>query len=169
MNKKLKDIKQTGFKTPKDYFSTLEDAVLDQIKTDDLLKGMESTGYSLPEGYLSSVEDNVFNKLDSNKDVKVVSLLSRRNLLYMSGVAAAIVILFSVFIKNEVNTNEELDYDMVENYIMQQDISSYELAALLTEEELESINSEVMDEAFTDDEMETYLLENVNIEEIIEQ
>lgn len=168
MSNKLNDIKNTGFKTPKDYFDTVEDAVFSKLKTEDITDNIEDTGFKLPDNYLNTIEDKVFTKLES-KDTKVISIFSKRNLLYISSVAAAIVILFSVLMKKEITLDQDLDYDMVKNYIIDQDVSSYELAALLTEEELSSINSEIMAEAFSDEDMEDYLIENINIEDIIEQ
>jgi hypothetical protein len=58
---------------------------------------------------------------------------------------------------------------MVESYIINQDISSYEIASLLTEEELLNINSDILDETFNNQDMENYLLENVNFQDLIEQ
>lgn len=168
MSKKLNDIKNTGFKVPKDYFDTIEDTVFNILKAEDSLHKIDNPGFTMPENYLDNIEAKVFENIES-KDAKVIPLFSKRNLLYASGIAAAIVILFSVFMKNEVALDQDLDYDMVKNYIIDQDVSSYELAALLTEEELSSINLDIMDEAFSDEDMEDYLLENINIEDIIEQ
>ena len=168
MSDKFKHIKKTGFTTPKEYFNSIEDSVFDALKTDDLLKDVNDPGFALPNDYFDNIEDTVLAKLESNDVNKVISLWSRRNVLYLSGIAAAIVLLFSVFI-NQSSSIEDLDLDLVENYILEEDISSYELASLLTEDELSSINLEIMDEAFTDEEMTDYLLENIDIEDIIEQ
>ncbi|MBT8273930.1 MAG: hypothetical protein KJO77_08995 [Bacteroidia bacterium] len=168
MSKKLKNIKKPGFKTPKDYFDGLEDAVFSQLSTKNLQESIDNHGFSMPEGYMNGIEDKVFNKLDQDA-TKVVSLFSRRNILYVSGVAAAIVLMFSIFMNRDTQTIEDLDQNLVENYILDQDISSYELASLLTEEELTSINDDIMQEVYDEESLEDYLLENVNLEDIIEQ
>ncbi len=169
MKKDFNNIKNTGFKVPKDYFNTLEDTILNKIKTDSILKGIDNPGYEMPDGYLNSVEENIFNKVPKKASTKIISLFSKRNLIYISGVAAAIVILFGFFWNNTNASEMELDYEMVESYLIDQNISSYEIASLLTEEELSNIDSEIMNEAFNDEDMEDYLLENVNFEDIIEQ
>jgi len=167
---KLKNIKDPGFKVPKEYFNSLEDAVFSKLNTEELQGKIDDHGFAMPKDYLDAIEDKVFSKLNKNDDnVKVVSLFNKRNLLYISGIAAALVIMFSIFINKNDGTSEELDYEMVENYIIDQNISSYELASLLTDEELLEVNSDIMDEAFGDDSLEDYLLENANIEDIIEQ
>jgi hypothetical protein len=167
---KLKNIKDPGFKAPKDYFDDLEDAVFSKLNTEQIQGKVDDHGFTMPKDYLDSIENKIFSKLDSDdNNVKVVSLFNKRNLLYISGIAAAVVIMFSVFMNKNDGSSEELDYELVENYILDQNISSYELASLLTNEELLEVNSGIMDEAFGDDSLEDYLLENANIEDIIEQ
>ena len=169
MHKKLNDIKNTGFNVPKDYFNSLEETVFNKIKTEDIFADIENPGFKMPENYLNDMEDKVLRTIKTEQP-KVISLTSRRNLLYMSGVAAAVVLLFSLYInKGGSINNTELTPAMVESYIINQDISSYELAALLTEDELSNINLDIMDEAFSDEDMEDYLIENINIEDLIEQ
>jgi hypothetical protein len=169
MQKDLNNIKNTGFKVPKDYFNTLEDTILSKIKAESILKNIDSPGFEMPNGYLDTLEDTVFNTLPKKENSKVISLFSKKNLIYISGVAAAIVIMFGFFWNNTNASEMELDYEMVESYLIDQNISSYEIASLLTEEELSNIDSEIMNEAFNDEDMEDYLLENVNFEDIIEQ
>ncbi len=169
MQKDLNNIKNTGFKVPKDYFNILEDTILSKIKAESILKDIDSPGFEIPNGYLDTLEYTVFNKLPKKENPKIISLFSKKNLIYISGVAAAIVIMFGFFWNNTNASEMELDYEMVESYLIDQNISSYEIASLLTEEELSNIDSEIMNEAFNDEDMEDYLLENVNFEDIIEQ
>jgi hypothetical protein len=169
MQKDLNNIKNTGFKVPKDYFNTLEDIILNNIKVNSVLKGVDNPGFEMPDGYLNTLEDNFFNTLPKEENPKVISLFSKRNLIYISGVAAAIVIMLGFFWNNANTSALDLDYEMVEAYIINQDISSYEIASLLTEEELLNINSDILDETFNDQDMEDYLLENVNFQDLIEQ
>jgi len=169
MKPDLNNIKKAGFKVPKDYFNNLEDQLLSNIKTNTILEDNNSIGFEVPDDYFNSLEDKIFSKLDLKENTKVISLFSKRNLIYISGVAAAIVIMFGIFMNNNDLSNLELDYEVVETYIIDQDISSYEIASLLTEEELLNVNSEIMDEAFNNNDMEVYLLENANLEDILEQ
>ena len=167
---KLNNIKDPGFKTSENYFSSFEDAVFDKLNTKNLKDTFEDHGFVAPDDYLSTIEERVFNELDTQvNEVKVVSLFSKRNLLYLSGVAAAILIMFSIYINKDQSTFEDLDVDLVENYIIDQNLSSFEIAQLLTDEELLQVNNEIMDEAFGEESLENYLLEHVNFEDILEQ
>lgn len=164
--KHLNNIKKTGFKTPKDYFTNLEEHVLNSVKLNDSLKNKDS-GFTKPESYLNNLEEIVFDKLnDENKSPKVINLFSAQNIFYLTGIAAALLIFFSVYFNSETIT--ELDYQLVDEYIIE-DIDTYELASLLTDEEIENINSEIYTETFIDENMEDYIIQNVDIEDIIEQ
>ena len=170
MSDKLKHIKNSGFKTPDNYFNNLEDTIFSKLNTNSNLDSLDGHGFNVPDDYFSTIEDKVLNKLPfKEKEVKVVSLFNRRNILYFSGVAASIVLMFSIFTNETETISEELDYDLIANYIMEQNVSTYELADLLTDEDLTNINSDIVNEAFDDDSLENYLLDNVNLEDIIEQ
>jgi len=165
MNKNLDNIKNSGFKIPKDYFNDLEDEIMNTINAKDALESIDSTGFELPENYLNSVEDAVFNKLSKNKNSKVISIFNRRNLLYLSGVAAAALLLFSLIFNNNNITIENINIELVETYIINEDIDSYDIAALLNDDELEyalGIQNTIMDES-----LEDYLLENTTIEDLL--
>ena len=166
---KLDKIKNSGFKSPKGYFTNLEDQIIDRIKLEDALINTEASGFVMPEGYLEDVEDKIINRLPS-KEVKVVSIFRRQNLLYLSGVAAAVLILFAVLMNTGSSFNiDSLDEELVESYILDADVDTYELAALLTEEELTTLDTEIFDDAFADDSLDDYLLENAVIEDILDQ
>ena len=49
---KLEHIKKSGFKTPKEYFNTLEDTVFDKMASEKFSK---KEGFKSPEGYFNSV------------------------------------------------------------------------------------------------------------------
>jgi len=170
MSDKLKHIKQTGFTTPDNYFNNLEDRVFEKMNVKSDLDSIINSGFNVPQDYFSTVEDSVFNKLNVEKEeVKVVPLFSKRNLLYFSGIAASVILMLSIFIKETDTISEELDYDLVAEYIMEQNVNSYEIASLLTTEELNTIDGEIMLDAFSNDDMELYLIDNANLEDIIEQ
>ncbi|NND25055.1 MAG: hypothetical protein HKO00_03425 [Flavobacteriaceae bacterium] len=167
---KLKHIKDPGFKAPKGYFENLDALILERVNTESIKTQIDVPGFDMPEDYFETFEDRVFEKLNTdNKDVKVISLFSKRKLLYVSGIAAALVLMFSIFINQDEQSLNDLDYELVEDYILEQNISSYELAALLTEDELSEVNSEIMGEAFGDEALEDYIIENIDLEHIIEQ
>lgn len=166
---KLDNIKKSGFKAPEGYFTNLEDRIIDDIKLDNALQNSKDASFVMPEGYLDGLEDTIMSKLPK-KETKVIAIFSRSNFVYLSGVAAAILIMFAVFMNTDnSSTFDTLDDELVENYILDEGIDTYELAALLTEEELTTLDTEIFDEAFADDSLEDYLLENADLETILDQ
>ena len=163
-NDKLHNIKTTGFKVPDDYFDSIEDAVFNKINSP--LADVKASGFKVPDNYFTEVDKKVFNKI-SQGETKVVSIFNKQVLLYVSGVAAAVVLMFSIFI----NKTEELplDSEMVETYLVEQDLSSYELASLLEEADFLDEDFTIIEEQINVTDLESYLLDNVNIEDIIEQ
>lgn len=160
MERNLNNIKGSGFKVPENYFQGLEDSVLNQIK----LKSTETPGFTMPKGYLDTIEDNVLAKVSENKDTKVINLFSRRNLLYVSSIAASILLLFnlSIFESNRATSFDALDTATVENYIMNEYINSYDMASLLTDEDI--VEENFIEHSFSEENIENYILNNIDIE-----
>lgn len=165
-NDKLHNIKKAGYKIPEGYFDSVEDNILNKINSP--FEDVNASGYEVPDNYFNSIEDKVLDRVALKKG-KLVNLFTRRNLMYLSGVAAALLIMISVVFKSDP-LDETLDIEMVETYLEEQDLDSYELAELLAEADLLDEDFTVFDEENLDDsEIEAYLLENINIEDIIEQ
>ena len=170
MTKKINNIKTTGFKVPKDYFQNLEGNIMDTFKLDKTLKGINTSGYKTPKDYFDTLEDVVLTNIKDEKNPKVISLFSKQRLVYISGVAAAVLIMFSVFWNNTTETSlETIDDELVENYFIDQGINTYEIASLLTDDNDINLDIELFDESFNDDSLENYLLENVELEDFIDQ
>lgn len=167
MKSKLDKIKNSGYKIPKGYFDGLEDQVLVKMQSEKTLNKISSAGFSLPDDYFDTFETSVLNKL-AKPETKVVNLFSRRSLIYISSVAAALILAFTLFINNETGS-EEFNYELVSDYIIDEGIDSYDLAALLTEEELSTMDLEIYSNSYQTDSVEDYLLENMDFEEIIDQ
>lgn len=166
MNDKLKHIKQSGFKAPDGYFNNLEDTIFNKINTNSNLDSINSSGFEVPIDYFSTIEDNVLSTIKNDKkEVKVISLLSRKNILYMSGVAAAIVLMISIFKPSNEISFDSIDTDLVESYISEQNINSADLATLWTETEFDDIIFD--DYEFLDETVEDYILDNSNIEDLL--
>ena len=166
MNDKLKHIKQSGFKAPYDYFNNLEDAVFHKLNVKSKLDSIDNAGFEVPKDYFSTVEENVLHAIKNDKkEVKVVSLFSRRNLLYFSGVAAAIVLMISVFKPDSELSFDSLDTELVESYISLHNINASDLATLWNEA---TFNDVAYDEyEFLDETVIDYILENSSIEDLI--
>ena len=167
MSKEL-NIKNTGFETPKNYFDSVEDTVFSSLQSEKLKNSTSDPGYSIPEGYFDSLEDEVLSKIDK-PETKVISLNTRKLLYTATSIAAILVLYFTLFSKTERNTLDSLDTEVVEAYILEQEIDSYELASLLTDEDIDTINGDIFKEEFNTDQLEEYILENIELESIIEQ
>ena len=105
-------------------------------------------------------------RLKDTKETKVVQLKSRSSFYYIAGIAASLLLLIAV-ITNQKNT-DELSVDIVENYLVQQDLTSYELAELLSDVNVLSDDFTISESNYNEEQLESYLLENANIENIIE-
>ncbi|WP_142783578.1 hypothetical protein [Changchengzhania lutea] len=160
--KRIHNIKQSGFKTPEDYFSNLEDVILHDIK---LKANISDAGFKMPEAYLNSIESSVIKKLSHEDGPKVIQLLSKRNLLYVSAIAATILLLFNLSIFETKSNWDSIDTETVENYMLNEDISVYELASLFTEDELAENNFIQTD--INTEQLETYILNHSDIEVLI--
>ncbi len=168
MMKKIKDISETGFKTPDNYFENFEEGVFARLKAEKLKSLADKPGFEVPDGYFEDLDKQIETRIKGDSTA-VISLLNRKNIYYVSGVAAAIVILLAVFLNRSSNEVQELDYRVVETYIINHDISTYEIASLLTEDELDQVDLNILGEEINEETLEDYLLENINLENIIEQ
>lgn len=159
---KLHNIEETGFKIPDDYFNALEAIILSNIK----LKKMSSdSGFKLPENYFNALEDTITNKISTKTPTKVIPLFRKRTLIYISSTAAAVLLLFNLSIFKNKPTFDSLDFETVENYIMNENIGSYEIAALLSEEDL--LEENFIEYQVEEKIIETYILDHLDVEDII--
>tara|TARA_R110002049_G_scaffold143647_2_gene305840 strand:- start:1650 stop:2147 length:498 start_codon:yes stop_codon:yes gene_type:complete len=159
---KLHNIKETGFKVPKGYFDNLEDTVLRHIKLKEL---SSESGFKTPENYFDSLEDSILNKASEKESTKVISIFSRRNLIYASSIAAAVLLLFNLSVFEKNITFDSLDVDTAENYIMNEIVDSYEFATLFSEEALTEDN--FIDYDFNEETIEAYIINNIDIEDLM--
>ncbi len=158
---KLHNIKETGFKVPDDYFNSLEDRIISDIK---LKKISGDSGFKLPEDYFNTLEDSITDKISTSTPTKVIPLFRKRTVIYMSSIAAAVLILFNLSIFENKLTFDSLDFETVENYIINENIGSYEIATLLSDDDL--IEENFIEYNVEERTMETYILDNLDIEDI---
>ncbi|WP_426429877.1 hypothetical protein ACPX19_10070 [Winogradskyella sp. HB-48] len=162
---KLHNIKSNGFKTPDNYFESFEDRFFEALSDNKAIDGINDAGFTVPEGYFDTIDEKVLNNLE---DKPAVRLNTRKTLYYVAGIAASLLLLFAIFINNGDKT-QELSAEMVETYFENSDLDSYELAELL-------VNADILEEDFTlveteykEENLESYLLENTDIETILQQ
>lgn len=159
---KLHNIKESGFEIPKGYFDSLEDTIISNIKLKEL---SSESGFKTPDNYFDSLEETILSKISEKENTKVISLFTRQNIVYLSGIAAAILLLFNLNIFNNDSLDWNLDTETVENYIIDENISSYEIASLLNEDEL--IENNFSQHSLSDETIETFILNDVDIDDLI--
>ncbi|WP_147676057.1 hypothetical protein [Algibacter pacificus] len=159
---KIHNVTHSGLKAPKDYFDNLEDRFMTEIKLNEAAK---NSGFKAPEGYFETLEDCILNQVSEKETTKVIPLFSKKNLLYISSIAAAVLLLFNLSITKTETSWDNLDADTVENYILEENVGTYDIASLL-------LDNEITEDAFaflevTDEAMEGYFLEHTSAEDLI--
>lgn len=162
---KLNDLhkdKAAGFKTPEGYFSNLEENIFHQSK---LKSRISSHGFTVPHAYFDTLEDTVLSKLKTEKPTKVISLKSK-SWLYLSSIAATIALLISLTLFNNKSfTFSSLNNETIETYILNQDINTSEMAALIINSN--AFESEILQESISDNSIETYLESTIELEDFL--
>ncbi|APY09352.1 hypothetical protein BWZ20_14020 [Winogradskyella sp. J14-2] len=162
---KLHNIKSSGFKTPENYFDAFDDKLFERLNIKENIEGITDSGFTTPKDYFETLDDKILSKLE---DKLVVRLHTRKTLYYVAGFAASLLLLIAIFTNNGSEA-KELSAEMVETYLKNRNLDSYELAELL-------INADILEEDFTlveteynEENLESYLLENTDIETILQQ
>ncbi len=164
-NKNLNKISATGFKTPDHYFESLDQAILSKLHSDTPLNAIKRPGFKVPDHYFNTFEDHITQNISKQNKTKVIQLNTKRTLLYVSSIAAAILLLITLFVIDDTPSFDNLETETVENYLLDENISSYEIAALLNDEELDDL---IFSEHNLDkDNIEEYLLNNADIEALM--
>jgi len=191
----LHNIKDSGFKTPNYYFEYLEDTILNEVKLkenieshntdvpdnyfDDLediilskvkLNEKVSTpGFETPTDYFTTLEDSIISKIEIEQSPKVVPLFNKKNILYASSIAAAIVLFFRLSIIPGSDIKEpsisDIDTELIDSYVLDE-TQATDLASLFTETELDETS--FINYNLSDDTLDSYL-EDLDENELILQ
>lgn len=155
--------KTSGFKVPNDYFLNLDQQILREVK----LKGkVSNSGYEVPTDYFESFDERLINQLTKQKQTKIITLLSWKKGISVAAVAACLILGFNLFSKPTDELNfDSLEISSIESYLEDSDFTSYELSALLSEENLTKDN--FIDNELDEEQLEGYLLETADIEDLI--
>lgn len=160
----LHNIKQTGFKTPDAYFESFDELLLNQLTVDNHLKGETTAGFKTPEGYFESFDATVLKQLQK-EEPKVITLSLWKKVAFVSGIAASLAILLTVFNTNEDVTFESLETASIENYIYEEHMNTYDIASFVNEEDL--VIENFVTTPISDESLESYLLDNTTIENLM--
>ncbi|WP_299523155.1 hypothetical protein [uncultured Lutibacter sp.] len=177
-------LEKVGFEIPENYFDSIEDAVIAELKSENLLKKETEKTFKTPENYFNSIEDIVLAKLkaaaiqnntestipknyfDTLEDQvlskikttpKVISLKSRFiKFVVPIGIAASLLLFFVLNNNSAPLTFESLASSEIETWIDNGniDIDALSIASIYPEIELKS---DIYSSSLSDDEVLEYL------------
>ena len=165
-NNNLHNIKSTGFKAPDDYFDSFDEAFFNKLKENNSFEDIKTTGFDIPNDYFETLEETVLKRVETKKETKVISLFSWKKVIYTSAIAASLILMINAFFNtSEILTFDTLETASIESYLEDEGYTSYELAFLLNENEL---NSEYFTNTnISESLLEDYLLDNTTIEDLL--
>ncbi|WP_136666475.1 hypothetical protein [Flavobacterium sp. H122] len=116
------------------------------------------SGFKIPDNYFDSFEDRLMQRIsEEEKPVKVISLWQRKS-KWISGIAAAVVISIGTWLYFEQKTTENIE--MTQDYLTYEaDVTTEEIAMLLTNEDLTHLESEITE---IDTQTENYINDYLN-------
>ena len=164
-NKKLYQIKSSGFKAPDDYLESFDELLLNKLKVNNALKEIQNSGFKVPELYFETFDDRLFEAISETKEVKVIPLFSWKKAAYISGIAASILLMISIFNnKSSIPTFDNLETALIDEYIVEEDFTNEDIATLLSDD---LTLNKFMDSHLIDDNLEEYILDNSSVEDYL--
>lgn len=159
----LHNIKNSGFKVPDDYFNTLENEILCDLKLKSLVP---KSGYKTSDTYFDALENNIINAVNTQKEVKVIKLFTWKKAAYATGIAASFLLMINLFFNtNKAVTIDTIETASLENYILNEDMGTKEFASLFTNEDLSEVH--FINDGYNSQTLENYVFDNLEIEDII--
>jgi hypothetical protein len=146
--------KKIPFKVPKDYF---ESFYADFFIEQELKNKVEKTGFKTPDGYLNDFNVSIPKISKVNNSQKINNKYS----IYISGIAAALVLLFMFSLPKK--DNKEVSLESLESYLLVEGNQSDLLSNILTLDELDDLHTLNVSSS----EIENYLLHNASIETLL--
>lgn len=162
--KKIHTIKKTGFKTPPDYFTNLEDSLWSQIQ---LAEKINKTSFKTPVNYFETLEDKIISLVSEKQESKVITLFSKRNMIAISSVAAAVILLFNLNLVNKNLSFDTIETEVLENYVSNQEFETMDLETEIIEDI--DISSFILEESISDASLENYLYNSSDLEDFISE
>ncbi len=155
-----------GFDLPNDYFKEFENRLFDRINIESLPK---DSGFTTPKKYFDELDNRISHRVNqTNNTTKVISIVSRKTILYAASIAAIAILIFSITNnKNEVLTFDDIEFSSIKTYIEEGniEIENNDLSLLFTEEDLDNIT---LEENFISEEiLKEYLLDHINDSSIL--
>jgi len=146
--KPLNQIKNSGFKTPKNYFNDLENHLINDLKLREKIK---NSGFIMPDQYIEHVDHSIIKQI-KNSSSKVI-LFKRNYTIIVSSIAATIFLIITLTLIKTSPGLELLENETIENYVLEE-FESHDLLSLISE-------TEVSESDFINYELSISNLENI--------
>ncbi len=167
-NKNLHNIKSTGFKIPENYFEKIEDDIFLRLAEEKLSANIGSGGFMVPKDYFETLDAKILMGIQEKERSKVIALFDWKKIAYLSGMAASLILAFSLLFTNSNNLGfDDLETASIENYLLNENFNAYEIVPLLGVTELNSYD--FMDKSMNASDIEDYLLQNSDVEQLIKE
>jgi hypothetical protein len=131
---------------------------------DAQLNDKTTHGFKTPEGYFESLDERILQQLHK-EEPKVITLSLWKKVAFVSGIAASLAILLTVFNTTEDVTFESLETASIENYIYEEHMNTYDIASFVNEDDL--VIENFVTTPISDESLESYLLDNTTIENLM--
>ncbi|WP_178984008.1 hypothetical protein [Winogradskyella helgolandensis] len=160
----LHSVKSTGFKTPKNYFESFDADFFERLKEKEAITSSEVSGFTVPENYFDAVENEVLEKLKNKTETPVINFKPKSRFYYFAGIAATIMLLFSLGFNNDNITIDTLETEILESYLYQEDYTNDDLATLFKSDDISV--TDFIDINVSDETLDLYF-ENIATEDLI--
>lgn len=126
-----------------------------------------TTGFKTPDHYFDDFSAKVLQQINETKEVKVIPIYKRKNVLSMLAAAVVFIGLLIPIVNNYNNTSKELDEATLETYLTyQSNLNQYDLIKELDTKDIDKLNKSV---ALEQETLEDILSSNPNIENLISE
>jgi low affinity Fe/Cu permease len=164
-NKTLHQIKSSGFKVPDGYLESVDDLFLNTLKDRHPLEGYQNSGFKVPDQYFEHFDEKIIKAISSEKEVKVIPLMSWKKVVYVTGIAASIILMVSLFNNyNSTPTFGDLETASIQDYIVDEDFTNEDIASLLSDD---LTLDNFMDSNLINSKLEDYILNNTSVEDYL--
>jgi len=164
---KLHHIKSSGFKIPDGYLESVDESIFNKLNINSPLENHQNSGFKVPDQYFETFDDKIIEVVSSEKVVKVIPLMSWKKVLYVSGIAASIVLMVSLFNNNsEKLTFGDLNIGLIEDYIVEEDFTNEDMASMLNDD---LTLDKFMDSHLINANLEDYILNNSSVEDFLNE
>ncbi|RSK39318.1 hypothetical protein [Mangrovimonas spongiae] len=162
MSNNFKHSKQHGFSTPENYFDSFDAKLLQQLKEEKALHQVKDPGFKVPDYYFNEVDGLIIKSV--SKKPKVITMPLLKKTLYTTGIAASLLLAFSLFFNKNNISFDDVETTSLETYI-ESDFELQDFTTFTTNDDLDITSfSEVH---FSEEHLENYILNNTPIEDLI--